>query len=263
MSLVISDVDGTLIDDRKVLTGRTIAAVEKLRDAKIPFTVTSARPPFGLKMIIDTLDLQLPIGSFNGGIILNPDLEIIDRTVLPSEYIPEIISIIKSHGLDVWLSSDSHWYLKDLNGVHVDHHQKTLQFEPTVVDNYEDIQDDIIKIVGVGADFAAVAQCETATQEKFGNLLSATRSQSYYLDITHPNANKGSVVQRLSQRLSIPAAEIVTIGDNSNDVSMFEQSGISIAMGNASLEVQKKATYVTSTNQNEGFANAIENFVLK
>ena len=245
-----------------MLTERTKAAVEQLRHANILFTVTSARPPFGLNTIIDTLDLQLPLGSFNGGIILNPNFEIADCTVLPPRYIPAIISLIESYGLDIWLSSDLHWYLKDPNGVHVAHHKKTLQFEPTVIDTYEDIEDEIVKIVGVGADFAAVAQCEAATQKQFGSQLSATRSQSYYLDITHPNANKGSVVQWLSQRLAIPAAEIVTIGDNSNDVSMFEQSGMSIAMGNASPEVREKATHVTTTNQNEGFANAIESLIL-
>ena len=262
ISLVVSDVDGTLINQHKILTEKTKAAVARLQKANILFTVTSARPPFGLKAIVDTLKLQQPFGSFNGGTILKPNFEIIDRTPLPSATIPEIISTIESYSLDVWLSSDRHWYLKDSNGVHVAHHIESLQFEPTVISGYEDIEDEICKIVGVGANFAAVAQCEIATQQKFGNRLSATRSQAYYLDITHPDANKGMVVKKLSQLLAIPQAEIVTIGDNSNDVLMFEQSGISIAMGNASKEVQQKATFVTSTNENEGFAEAIENLVL-
>lgn len=263
ISLVISDVDGTLINEHKMLTEKTKAAVKQLREANILFTITSARPPFGLEMIIDTLNLQLPFGSFNGGMILTPNFEIVDRTILPTAIIPEIISAVESYGLDVWFSSDRHWYLKHPDGVHVDHHKQTLQFEPTVIESYQDISDEIVKIVGVGADFTAVAECETATQNQFGDRLSATRSQSYYLDITHPDANKGTVVERLSQRLQIPSAEIVTIGDNCNDVSMFKRSGISIAMGNASQEVQKKATYVTSSNEKEGFADAITNLVLR
>ena len=262
ISLVISDVDGTLINQHKILTERTKAAVGKLQAANILFTVTSARPPFGLRTIVDTLKLQQPFGSFNGGAILKPNFEVIDRTPLPPKTISEIVSTIESYGLDVWLSSDRHWYLKDLNGVHVAHHIESLRFEPTVISAYKDIEDEIYKIVGVGADFTAVAQCETATQQKFGNSLSATRSQAYYLDVTHPDANKGMVVKKLSQLLAIPQAEIVTIGDNSNDVLMFEQGGISIAMGNASKEVQQKATFITSTNENEGFAEAIENIVL-
>ena len=261
-SLVISDVDGTLINQDKILTARTLAAVAKLQEANILFTITSARPPFGLKAIVDRLKLQQPFGSFNGGAILKPNLKIIDRTPLPPETIAEIISTITSYGLDIWLNSDRHWYLKDPDGVHVAHHKESLQFEPTVISNYEDIEDEICKIVGVGADFAAVAECETVMQQKFGNRLSATRSQSYYLDVTHPDANKGMVVKKLSELLAIPQAEIVTIGDNHNDISMFEQSGNSIAMGNASPEVQQRATFITPSNEDEGFAKAIENLVL-
>jgi hydroxymethylpyrimidine pyrophosphatase-like HAD family hydrolase len=83
-----------------------------------------------------------------------------------------------------------------------------------------------------------------------------------YLDVTHPQANEGGVVFAMSKLLNIPAEEIVTIGDMPNDVLMFEKSGVSIAMGNASPEVQAAATYVTSSNEEEGFAKAIEELVL-
>ena len=92
---------------------------------------------------------------------------------------------------------------------------------------------------------------------------SAARSQPYYLDVTHPQANKGEVVLVMSSLLKIPLEAIATIGDMPNDVLMFKKSGISIAMGNASDEVQKSATYVTTSSENEGFANAMEKFVLQ
>ncbi|MEM8673491.1 MAG: Cof-type HAD-IIB family hydrolase [Cyanobacteria bacterium P01_G01_bin.67] len=262
ISLVISDVDGTLINQDKVLTEKTKTAIAKLEQAGILFTVTSARPPFGMKMIIDTLKIQHPFGAFNGGLILKPDFSVISCTPLAPQIMPDVITTIEDFGLDVWLCSNDHWYLKDPQGVHVDHHSQTLKFEPTMIENYQDIEDGVIKIVGVGKDVDTVAQCETATQEKFRDRLSATRSQPYYLDITQPDANKGQVVTKLADYLSIPLAEIVTIGDNYNDIAMFKQSGISIAMGNASERVQQKATYITTSNQEEGFANAIERFVL-
>ena len=118
------------------------------------------------------------------------------------------------------------------------------------------------KVVGVGDDYAAVARCEADVQRDCGNHVSAARSQPYYLDVTHPDANKGHVVALLSQALSIPAAQIATIGDMPNDVLMFEKSGLSIAMGNASPEVQRQASFVTSSNEEEGFAQAMETFIL-
>ena len=80
--------------------------------------------------------------------------------------------------------------------------------------------------------------------------------------MTHPEANKGFVVKRLSEFLAIPPAEIATIGDMPNDVLMFAKGGLSIAMGNASPEVQREATFVTTTNEEEGFAKAMEAFIL-
>src|ERR1700675_1884112 len=92
---------------------------------------------------------------------------------------------------------------------------------------------------------------------------SAARSQPYYLDVTHPQANKGTVVTTLSKFLDIPPEQIVTIGDMPNDVLMFRKSGFSIAMGNASDEVKAQASAVTDSNENEGFARAVRNFVLR
>jgi hydroxymethylpyrimidine pyrophosphatase-like HAD family hydrolase len=121
-----------------------------------------------------------------------------------------------------------------------------------------------------------VARCEADTQREFkeqvccqagassggGEQVSAARSQPYYLDVTHPRANKGFVVERLSEILAIPSHEIATIGDMPNDVPMFSKSSLSIAMGNASVEVQRAAQYVTTSNEDEGFANAVERFIL-
>jgi hydroxymethylpyrimidine pyrophosphatase-like HAD family hydrolase len=107
-----------------------------------------------------------------------------------------------------------------------------------------------------------VARCEAETRRLCGPRVSAARSQPYYLDVTHPEANKGFVVRRLSELLSIPPEQIATIGDMPNDVLMFAKSGLSIAMGNASPEVQQSAHYVTTSYEDEGFANAVERFVL-
>jgi hydroxymethylpyrimidine pyrophosphatase-like HAD family hydrolase len=80
--------------------------------------------------------------------------------------------------------------------------------------------------------------------------------------VTNPTANKGFVIERLSKYLNVPLESIATIGDQPNDVLMFKRSGLSIATGNASEEVQRQATYVTTSCEEEGFANAVERFIL-
>ncbi len=106
-------------------------------------------------------------------------------------------------------------------------------------------------------------RCEADAQATFGERATASRSQPYYLDITHKEANKGAVVDYLSDYFTIPPEEIATIGDSPNDVLMFKRSGLSIAMGNASDEVKAQAKVTTDSYNDEGFAKAIERFVLE
>ena len=138
-----------------------------------------------------------------------------------------------------------------------------MQFPPTVVKEFTDEHmKHAVKIVGVSDDLDKVADCEKAVQQAIGKSASAARSQPYYLDVTNPEANKGGVVAYLSRTLGIDAGQIATIGDQPNDVLMFKPSGFAIAMGNASEAVQREADAVTDSYDNEGFAKAIEKFIL-
>src|ERR1700726_1588993 len=261
--LVIADVDGTLVTQEKILTQRAAEAVSRLHEAGIQFTITSGRPPRGMAMLIDPLKLTQPLAAFNGGVLIQPDLKtVVDQKFLPSGLPETVIAAIEGHGLDVWLYTDIEWYVRDAKAPHVAREQWTVKFPPTVVKTFAGLLGRVAKIVGVSDDLERVAKCERDVQQAGGSHISAARSQPYYLDVTHPQANKGEVVLSLSKLLNIPAAEIATLGDMPNDVLMFQKSGVSIAMGNASPEVQAAATYVTSTNEDEGFAKAIEKFIL-
>jgi hypothetical protein len=260
---VIADVDGTLVTQEKVLTKRAAEAVLRLHEAGIQFTITSGRPPRGMAMLIEPLKLTLPLAAFNGGVLIKPDLKtVVDQKFLPPGVPEKVIEAIANHGLDVWVYTDIDWFVRDVNAPHVAREQWTVKFPPTVVKTFAGLLGRVAKIVGVSDDLERVAKCEKDVQEAGGTHISAARSQPYYLDVTHPQANKGEVVLSLSRLLNIPAAEIATLGDMPNDVLMFKKSGVSIAMGNASTEVQAAATYVTSTNEDEGFAKAIEKFIL-
>jgi Cof subfamily protein (haloacid dehalogenase superfamily) len=262
--MVIADVDGTLVTQEKVLTKRAAEAVLRLHEAGIQFSVTSGRPPRGMAMLIEPLKLTQPLAAFNGGVLIQPDLKtVVDQRFLPAGVPEKVIETIGIHGLDVWVYTDTGWFVRDPNAAHVAREQWTVKFPPTVVKTFAGLLGRVAKIVGVSDDYDRVAKCEKDVQQAGGTHISAARSQPYYLDVTHPQANKGGVVLAMSKLLNIPAEEIATIGDMPNDVLMFEKSGVSIAMGNASPEVQESATYVTSTNEEEGFAKAMEEFVLK
>ncbi len=263
VSLVLADVDGTLVTSEKVLTTRAVAAVKSLQDAGIAFAITSGRPPRGMAMLIDPLALRTPVAGFNGGIFVKPDMSIMAEHVLAPDVAGRALEVILRHGMDAWVYSGKDWFVRDANAPHVTREQWTVKFAPTVIGSFKDMLGSAVKIVGVSNDLELVARCEKDTQDALGAKASAARSQPYYLDVTNPDANKGTVVTTLSKLLSVPTSEIATLGDMPNDVLMFRKGGLSIAMGNASPEVQAQADLVTDSYDDEGFAKAVERIVLQ
>jgi Cof subfamily protein (haloacid dehalogenase superfamily) len=262
IALVLADVDGTLVTPEKELTDRAIAAVGRLKEASIAFAVTSGRPPRGMAMLVQPLELELPLAAFNGGLYVRPDMSVIEERSIDADLVPDVIELLGKRGLDVWLYRGADWLVRDTGAPHIRKEADTVRFEPTVVQSFDGIADGIAKIVGISDDLDAVAQAEAAARERFGDHVSAARSQPYYLDVTHPEANKGAVVRYLSRVYDVPPSRIATLGDQPNDVLMFAHSGLSIAMGNAGRDVQRAARRVTASNSEEGFALAIERFVL-
>jgi hypothetical protein len=215
-----------------------------------------------MSMLIEPLNLTTPIAAFNGGILVNRDMSVIEQRVIPEDLVVPVADLNTSFGLDTWVYRGADWYIPDPKGAHVAKETATVRFEPKVMDGLDGLTSDVAKLVGVSDDLDAVARASQAAHDKFGDHVAAARSQPYYLDVTHPDANKGAVAKYLSRTYSIPTDNIATIGDMPNDVLMFAHSGLSIAMGNASLEVQRAARRVTTSNADEGFANAVERFIL-
>jgi Cof subfamily protein (haloacid dehalogenase superfamily) len=262
IALVLADVDGTLVTPEKELTDRTIAAVRRLKQAGIAFAITSGRPPRGMAMLVRPLELELPLAAFNGGLYVRPDMSVIEEHSIEADLVGQVIELLGKGGLDVWLYRGADWLVRDASAPHIRKEADTVRFEPTVVESFDGMVDGVVKIVGIGDDLDAVAQAEAAAREKFGDHVSAARSQPYYLDVTHPEANKGAVVRYLSRVYDVKESQIATLGDQPNDVLMFAHSGLSIAMGNSERDVQRAARRVTASNSEEGFALAIERFVL-
>jgi len=164
--------------------------------------------------------------------------------------------------VEVWVFSGNDWLVRDVHGLNVDREIRTVQFQPTAVEDFGVGLQAAGKIVGVSNDFDLLTRCEDEIRTKLGDAASVIRSQRYYLDITHRLANKGDAVVALSKLMGVPTEEIAVIGDGNNDIAMFERCGLSIAMGNAGPDVQKEAQFVTAPNTDDGFAKAVRNYVL-
>jgi Cof subfamily protein (haloacid dehalogenase superfamily) len=262
ISLVLADVDGTLVTEEKVLTERARNAVNALQRAGIRFAITSGRPPRGMAMLFDALDVETPIAGFNGGLFVKRDLTILQQKTVPDDVARQAIDLMREHSLDTWVYSGNDWLITKAVAPHVAREAWTVKFEPKVVSDLRAHLQDVAKIVGVSDNLERVRRCEAAAQAAIGQRATANRSQPYYLDVTNKDANKGAVVEYLAQHFDMLPEEIATIGDQPNDVVMFKRSGFGIAMGNASDEVKAEAAAVTASYNDEGFAKAMEAFIL-
>ncbi len=248
-----------------MLTDEAIKAVHDLHEAGVIFAVTSGRPPRGMAMLIEPLDIRTPIAAFNGGLIVDRDLSVLEQRVLPEDLVEPVADLMTSFKLDVWVYIGADWYVPIADGPHVAREAWTVKFEPKIMPagGVHSLTSNVAKLVGVSDDTDAVAKAAKAAHDKFGDHVTAAASQPYYLDVTHPQANKGEVAKYLAAKYKIDPEDIATIGDQPNDVLMFAHSGLSIAMGNASPEVKRAARRVTTSNEDEGFANAVRRFILR
>ncbi len=258
IALVVSDVDGTLLTKEKLLTDRAIASVRKLHEAGIGFTITSSRPTIGMRFLVEPLGITLPIGAFNGSCIVDPALKPVEQHLIPEAAARQAVDILSKFGAEIWLFTSDLWLARDPNGGYVPHEKRAIRADPTIVDDFTPYLSKACKIVGASTDAAGLERCETAMQQALGAQATAIRSQSYYLDITPPAVNKGTFVRTIAKRVGVSTDVVATIGDMQNDLAMFRVSGTSFAMGNATDDVKQQATHVTASNEEEGFAKAME-----
>jgi Cof subfamily protein (haloacid dehalogenase superfamily) len=258
IALVVSDVDGTLLTKDKTLTDRAKGAVRRLHEAGIGFTITSSRPSIGMRFLVEPLSITLPIGAFNGSSIVDPQLKPVEQHLIPVAAVQRCLDLLNEFGVDIWLFTNDLWLTRNGNGEYVPHEKRAIRADPTIVTDFTPYLASACKIVGASADAALLQRCESAMQQALGAQATAVRSQSYYLDVTPPGCNKGTFVQTIAGRLGISTDAVATIGDMQNDLAMFRASGVSFAMGNATDDVKKVATHVTASNEDEGFAKAIE-----
>ena len=263
IALVVSDVDGTLLTKDKTLTDAAKRAVQKLHEVGIGFTITSSRPTIGMGFLIEPLAITLPFGAFNGSCIVEPQLKPIERHLIPVSAAQRSLDVLNEFGADIWLFTSDLWLTRNGNGEYVPHEKRAIRADPTIVQDFSPYLGSACKIVGANSDAALLQRCEAAMQKALGTQVTAVRSQSYYLDVTPPGRDKGTFVQAMAKRMGISTDAVATIGDMENDVAMFKKSGISIAMGNATDDVKKHATHVTTSNEDEGFAGAIEMILRK
>ena len=205
IALVVSDVDGTLLTKDKILTDGAKAAVRKLHEAGIGFTIVSSRPTIGMGFLIEPLSITLPVGAFNGSSIVDDKLRPIEQHLIAAAVAQRSLDVLNAFGVDIWLFTNDRWYTRNPDGEYVPHEKLAIKADPTIVTDFTPHLTKACKIVGASSDAALLQRCEAAMKQAVGREATAVRSQTYYLDITPPGHDKGTFVEAMAKRLGIPA----------------------------------------------------------
>lgn len=259
---VISDVDGTLVNNAKKLTQRTIDAVARLQAAGVPFTIISARPPSGIAFLVKALKPTGPIAAFNGGTIIGPDGAVIERHKLDRDVVEKSFGIAGQSAATPWIFAEGRWHIADPNNPHVPNEVLASAQQPLIETDMTPLFGEADKLTWVSDDPALLHDLQGRMRDAIGDAATIGMSQTYYLDLTSPSANKGEGVATLARIAGVDLQQVAVLGDQYNDVPMFERAGIAVAMGQAPDALKAKAGHVSTSNDDDGVAHAIETILL-
>lgn len=262
VKLLVSDIDGTLVTDDKKLTSEAVAAAQKLKDAGIHLCLVSSRPPQGIQMFFKDLDILTPFAALNGGEIIGNDGTIASSLAMGNQDVYQVCELLKKNDVNAWIFGGFDWLAFDMNDPFIVYEKAVVGANPKLIDNIRNYKNRVVKVEGVSTNTALLDQLAEQINLKYPETVKALRSSDHYLDITHPKANKGFAAVELGKQYGIDISEIACIGDMDNDIPMLEIAGLSIAMGQSTERVYRHAHFQTKTNEENGWAYAVENYIL-
>ena len=260
-ALVISDIDGTLITSNHELTEATRETAAALFERGIALSLASSRPPRSIQPIAQALGLRSPFAAFNGALVTLADGQVVARSALSVTTMTKVKAIADALGISVWVYDEIEWWAP-VHDAFVEREEHTSGFSANLNGYADCLARSASKLTVVGKP-EFVAEAERQVLATLADEVSASRSKPRFLDVTAHGMHKGTVVTRLAHLLGIDPASVAVIGDGPNDIEMFRQAGLSIAMGQAVDEVRAAAHYVTTSNDDEGWAQGIRKYVLK
>lgn len=257
VKLVVSDVDGTLVDKQKQVTPGVKAAVARLRAAGVQFTIVSARPRSGMMPIAELLEIDAPMGAFNGGTVFTRDGTVTSQQFVDRAVVEGVFEIVRDAAVDTWVFADDTWFATTDQGGHVGSERLASNQAPVIRQDFTDLFDRVDKLTFVSDD-AALLKSLAEQAKGYAERATIAQSQVYYLDVTALAGNKGDGVTALSQTLGVPLSATAVLGDQANDLPMFARAAVSYAMGQGPEAVRAKATHVVAGNDQDGVAEAID-----
>ena len=258
--LIVSDLDGTLLNNKVEITERTVRAIARYHEAGGNFSFATGRTEESARVFAEKAGVKIPGISFNGGKVVN----LADRRVIHESFLDAEPAIKALHALRA--------YKKDVI-VYLDKYRYVAEYTP-VIDKYVGrirhgvhFTDDIGRVIGDGRTLKKLLIIDPRQEEKlfletvrpiFGDRLNFVKSDPEYFELMPPDTSKGRALAILAAHLGVAPGETAAVGDHLNDISMLREAGLGVAVANAVPETLAAADYITASNNDDGVALFIE-----
>jgi Cof subfamily protein (haloacid dehalogenase superfamily) len=260
IKLIVTDVDGTLVDNKSEVTELNRKALLECKSKNIGVILATGKSITAVLPIIKMLDLDLPQITLNGTVTLDKDQKVISSTKMGEQYFYEVLSAIKEKGHKPLAA------LTDGRIIYDSYNSVFTVFEKINEPIYEvdKLEKDIYACdcVSLSVTIKENDPLDAYMRERFSKKLQLVRSGEYFFDILSLQASKGNALEFIANMLKISKDEIAVFGDSPNDLSMFGSAGLKIAVRNSYPEVLKSADYITDENYNSGLGKAIYKYIL-
>lgn len=265
IGLVAMDLDDTLLRDNLTISPRVVKAIQKAQEKGVKTTIATGRMPISARPYAEQLGLDVPVITYNGAMIQQVlSGEILFRRVIPSALAAEIVQDVAQRGFYVQVYLQNRVIASQLN-------KRSQQYARTASVRIEEADLSILlsqepegveKILLI-AEENELNQLTPLLAQRYGEMVHLTKSKPIFLEMTDSKVNKGVALAALAKKFGVAQKDVMAIGDSFNDLEMIKYAGLGVAMGNARKEIKEQANIVTSTNEEDGVAEAIERYVLQ
>ncbi|WFR59709.1 Cof-type HAD-IIB family hydrolase [Anaerocolumna sp. AGMB13025] len=264
--ILVLDIDGTLTNSQKEISENTLQAIMKIQERGHKVVLASGRPTPGVLPLANKLKLSEYNGyilSFNGAKIINCKTnEIIFQKVLPRDIIPKLHAAAVRHQVGI-ISYENDCVITDMEIDEFMEKEAAINWIPIKkIDNFPAyINFDVNKCLMTGPG-AKLEKVEINMRDTFGDRINVYRSEPFFLELMPKNIDKAYSLSHLLEHLGLSKEQMISCGDGYNDLSMIQYAGMGVAMANAQEVVKKAADYITLSNDEDGIAHVINEFML-
>jgi len=261
IKLVATDIDGTILIPEGDFTPKVKTCIEGLTAKGIKVVLVTGRMNSAAVRIAKDLNLDTPVVSYQGGLVVENGKRLYER-YLTEEQTNRILGWAREENIHINLYNDDILYSEN-DCYEVQRYCNNLHTEYTTK-NFSDVKKDKInKLLAIDySNPERISRYEKELQNVYPDLY-IVKSTPYFLEFSNPQASKKCAVEFLQNYLGLKKEEILTIGDQNNDIALLQAGGLKIAMGNATEELKSLADYITDSVYEDGFVSAIEKFCLK